>query len=140
MLSDGPLSKPRPRTGDAPQVASHSQAIPLEMAASSLASPAAVPYEEIEAGETTHNGFEMSGPLSISIIHQVIHQNGRISGPLHRDVMPHLLQILTIPIIAQFNLIAIEISNNLENIARKGLKFDVNGSALWKHKVQNPRY
>jgi len=32
------------------------------MTASSLASPATVAYEEIEAGETTHNGFELSRP------------------------------------------------------------------------------
>jgi hypothetical protein len=28
-------------------------------------------------------GFEMSGRLSTSIIHQVLHKLGRISGPLH---------------------------------------------------------
>jgi len=30
-----------------------------------------------------HNGFEMSGPSSTSIIHQVLDELGRISGPLH---------------------------------------------------------
>jgi len=34
------------------------------------------------------NSLELSGPLSTSIIHQVLHKLGRISGPIQRVVRP----------------------------------------------------
>ena len=34
-----------------------------------------------------HNGFELSGPLSTSIIHQVMRKIARLPGPLQRMVI-----------------------------------------------------